>query len=490
MNEKYDLAIIGGGIAGIASALRLKKMGYNPIVLEKNESFGGKLDDFSWNNYRWDKGPSLFTLPEQVDELFTLFGKDPKKCFQYQKMNESCHYYFHDKSDFLLKSAINERNEALKEHFSEEGQKAIEYIKEGAETYKKIGDLFIDHPKYGFKNIFDKALLKQYPKLMSKKLIRSLDAFNKTKFKNENLINLFNRYGTYNGSNPYKMSGLYSMISHLEINKGTYFPVKGMRSIVEELYKLAIEVGVTFSFNEGETKVKKSNKNYIVNTKKETYKVSKIVSAVDCVTFYKEVLEDTKLAKKYAKKERSSSAIVFYWAVEKIIPQLKLHNIFFGADYEEEFNQIFDQKIVPVSPTIYLHVSSVINPNDAPKDGQNWFLMINTPAGLEISEREREKLKQFIIKRLDQTFKTNLASCIKKEFYWDAKGIEKDTGSYLGALYGASSNSQMAALTRHGNKSKKYKNLYFCGGTVHPGGGIPLVLKSAKIVAKHISDES
>lgn len=490
INSKYDIAVVGAGIAGISIALRLKKRGFQVCVLEKNSTPGGKLTEFSWNGYRWDKGPSLFTLPNQVDDLFLLFNKKPSDYFTYEKQAESCHYYFPDGSDFLMTSNQKELEQNLTGAFGNERQEVLDYFSESKQTYETIGDLFIEYEKYGLKDVFNKRLVKHYPALFSPKLMGSLNRFNSRKFKNQNLVQLFNRFGTYNGSDPYKMSGLYSMIAHLEINDGTYFPKQGMRSIVMGLYQLAVEVGIDFYFDEKDLKCTKEPLGYQVETNSEILEVKRLVSAIDCVTFYKNVLNDTTLANKYATKERSSSGLIFYWAVEKIIPEIKLHNILFSSDYQKEFNQIFDKKELPDEPTIYLHVSSVVNKQDAPENGQNWFLMINTPAGKEITETYRAKMRSYIISLIQRKFNTDISDCIKREHYWDAQGIADDTGSYLGALYGASSNKMTAALTRHGNTSKKYPNLYFCGGTVHPGGGIPLVLKSAKIVDQIIANES
>ena len=485
--SKRRVAVIGAGLAGIAVALRLRKKGWDVLVLERNDTYGGKLADFKWEGYRWDRGPSLFTMPEQVDELFQLYGKDPRTHFHYVKIQESCHYYFHDGSDFLLEGETARRNKALLSEFgSEYGQAAINYIEESGKTYQDVGTIFIDRPKFGLKNIFDRALVKRYPKLLSRKLTNSLNNWNERKLKDENLVQLFNRYGTYNGSDPYRMSGLYSMIPHLEVNLGTYFPKKGMRSIVDSLYDLAVENGVEFRFGEKNLSAQPLKNGYEITTNNETEKADDLVSAIDCVTFYNKILKDSKLEVKYKKQERSSSAVVFYWAVEKIFPQLKLHNIFFGADYEAEFAQIFKTKTLPDKPTLYVHVSSVINPEDAPENGQNWFVMINTPAGIVPDDLQREKLKQYIDKLMIKHLGEGVRNAIRYEKFWDASKIEMDTGSYMGALYGAACNDTMAAFTRHGNVSKKYKNLYFVGGTVHPGGGIPLVLKSAKIVSELI----
>lgn len=489
--KKFDVIVVGAGLAGIAVALRLRKLNKSVLVLERTDTFGGKLRDFSWEAYRWDRGPSLFTLPEQVTELFKLYGLNPDDHFTYQKIEESSNYFFPDGTAVMITDAAETRSKNLKESFgNKEGQAAIDYIKETESTYKAIGDLFIDKPKYGVKNLFDKELIKRYPLLVSSKVRNSLNTFNEQKFKDKNLIQLFNRYGTYNGSNPYKMSGLYSMIAHLEMNDGTFFPTKGMRSIVETLYDLAVENGVEFKFNQKSIHASETKTNaYEIIAEGEEYATAKLVSAIECNYFYQHVLQNQKLATKYANQERSSSALVFYWAVEKIIPALKLHNTFFSPDYKQEFKEIFEEKIIARNPTIYLHISAVVNPQDAPENGQNWFIMLNTPAGIVPSKADIKRVEEYVIKKVYEKFNIDITSAIKHKAHWDAQSIEEASGAYKGSLYGASSNHKLAAILRHGNESKVYKNLYFCGGTVHPGGGIPLVLKSAKIVSQIIANE-
>lgn len=490
MKPKIEGVVIGAGLAGIAVALRLKAQGMHVLVLEKNESYGGKLNVLSFEGYRWDKGPSLFTLPNQVDELFELFGKKPTDLFEYERIEEPCRYYFADGSDFLFVANPEIRNRALIEHFNEkEGQAAIDYIAESKSTYEEIGDFFVDNPKYKLKNVMDLELVKRYPKLVSRKLMRSLNSYNSSKFSNPNLVQLFNRYATYNGSDPFQMSGLYSMIPHLEMNDGTYFPKKGMRSIVDSLYDLAVEQGVEFQFNVTDISAKKVNDHFEITTHKQTLEAINLISAIDCVPFYKNILKDKKLAAKYERQERSTSALIFYWAVETIIPEFKLHNVFFGADYLKEFKTIFKHLGLVEDPTVYIHLSSVVNPSDAPENGQNWFVMINVPAGMVIGDAQRKAIRDYIIELVFSRVKVNIEPFLKYENYWDPIRIGADTGGFEGSLYGAASNGKMAAITRHGNDSSKYKNLYFCGGTVHPGGGIPLVLKSSKIVATLINQK-
>lgn len=484
--KKYDIIIIGAGIAGLAAAIRLKKKENKVLVIEKGEKAGGKLDFFEWEGFRFDKGPSLFTEPQLVDELFTICGKNATDHFNYKKIDESCRYFFNDERlDLFGTKELRLKN--LSGKLSDKEIERLEnYIEDAAMSNALIGEFFLSNPKPGFTDLFKRELLIRYPEFLKFKFRTTLNKYNSRLLKSEKLIKIFNRYGTYNGSNPYKMSGLYSMISHLENNHGTFFPSKGMREIPNSMYDLAIEKGVDFVFNE-EVTVSLSTKKFSLKGEQK-YTCNKLICAIDHLTFYRDVLKDEEQFSRYKSQERSSSGVVFYWAMDDQFEELGLHNIFFSEDYRNEFKEIFDLNQIPNDPTIYIHISSVVNPSDAPSGKQNWFVMINTPAGLFPSEKQIGRLRETVFSSLEKRLKRNIKAKVLHEEIWTAKDLEQLTGAYLGALYGASSNKMTSALTRHGNKSDKYPNLYFCGGTVHPGGGIPLVLRSAKIVETLINE--
>lgn len=484
-STKYDVIVIGAGLAGLACGIRLKKRGKSVLIIEKNETVGGKLDELAITNFRWDKGPSLFTQPEKVDELFKLWGKNPREYFNYDKLSESCRYFFEDDSNLVFSDSVYKTiHDPSNNLFIAEQIKLDRYAAKAKEDYHNIGHFFLENPKPGLRDLFSKAFLRRYPFFLKKRMRSSLNSYNQ-QFKDDRLIKVFNRFGTYNGSNPYKMSGLYSMISNLELNEGSYFPLNGMRSIPNALYQLALEIGIEFIFNT-KPQILKTQFNYTVKFEDITLETENVVCAIDHLTFYRDVLNDSKLLDSYSKQERSTSGLVFYWGINRKIESFGVHNILFSENYEEEFKSLFDAKKCTEKPTIYVHISSIVSAIDAPSNGQNLFIMINTPANHNPSEDYRSRMKEYVISKIKRTTGIEISENIVAEDYWDNSIIENRTGSYLGALYGASSNSKLSALTRHGNVSKKYDNLYFCGGTVHPGGGIPLVLTSAKIVAETI----
>jgi len=163
---------------------------------------------------------------------------------------------------------------------------------------------------------------------------------------------------------------------------------------------------------------------------------------------------------------------------------LGLHNILFAADYQKEFNAIWKNKTISSDPTVYINISSKLLQTDAPLNNENWFVMINVPANNGQNwDQLIPEARASIIRKISRILNRNIEKDIICEQILDPRSIESKTGSYQGSLYGNSSNNQFAAFLRHPNFSSKVRNLFFCGGSVHPGGGIPLALLSAKIVS-------
>jgi phytoene dehydrogenase-like protein len=176
--------------------------------------------------------------------------------------------------------------------------------------------------------------------------------------------------------------------------------------------------------------------------------------------------------------------MIFYWGIKKEFPKLDLHNIFFTGNYKEEFRHIFDLKKIYHDPTIYINITSKMEKGHTPEGKENWFVMLNAPAdnGQDWKD-EQLHARQSIIEKLGRMTGEDIGQYIDTEITLDPKGIEANTLSHMGSLYGTSSNSTLAAFLRHPNFTSHIRGLYFTGGSVHPGGGIPLCLKSAKIVA-------
>lgn len=480
--------IVGCGIAGLASAIRLRSAGLRVDVYEMNSYPGGKLTEFSENGYRFDMGPSLFTMPQFVEELFEVAGKNVKDYFEYTRKKTVCHYFYEDGTRFQAKADQQEFAEEAANTFDVSKQTILEYFKESKKKYDLTAPIFLEKSLHKTNTYLSFGTTKALMMMRGLHVNTSLHKYNTSKFSDNRLVQLFDRFATYNGSNPYKTPGIMSMIPHLEQYYGTFFPKGGMHSITQSLFELGKDIGVSFHFNTRVEKILVEKKKAVgIKTEKGEQYADYIVSNSDVVPTYRHLLKDQKAPEKVLKQQRSSSALIFYWGIKKEFPELDLHNIFFSEDYKKEFDTIFQKNDVIDDPTVYINITSKQEPKDAPKGCENWFVMINTPSNIgqdwgEIINRSREN----ITKKLSRVLEQDIESLIEYEAVLDPRLIESKTMSYQGALYGAASNNKFAAFLRHPNFTQKIANLYFCGGSVHPGGGIPLCLLSGKIVSELI----
>jgi phytoene desaturase len=448
------------------------------------------LHAFEQKGYRFDAGPSLFTMPHLVDELFNLFDLDPKEHFNYIRKEVICNYFWEDGTYFSAKADMDQFIEDASEKFETAPQTLRQYLRRNREKYDKTVDIFIEKSLHRWQTYWSKKTLKSLLSMSRLHINSSMDDINTRTFSNKKLIQLFNRYATYNGSSPYKTPGIMTMIPHLEMHYGTFFPKKGMHAISQSLYQLGEAQGIKYHFNSPVEKILHQNgtaTGVLVNGKQLTADI--VVSNMDIFSTYNKLLSDVKGPKKTLSQERSSSALIFYWGINRQFPELDLHNILFSEQYREEFKSLFEDLTLIDDPTVYIHISSKDKPDDAPKGGENWFVMINTPGNFgQDWEALKAKARKNIIDKINRILNVNIEEHIETEAILDPQLIERNTSSHRGSLYGASSNSKFAAFLRHPNFSGQLKQLYFCGGSVHPGGGIPLCLNSAKIVSNLIPE--
>ncbi|MBN7809963.1 phytoene desaturase [Algoriphagus sp. H41] len=475
--------IIGSGIAGLAASIRLAVKGYEVAVFEANAYPGGKLSQIEAFGYRFDAGPSLFTEPQLVEELFSLAGKNPGDFFRYQKLDTVCRYFWEDGKRLSAWSDVDRFAEEVETKLGEPAGKVREALKGSAFIYKHLAPLFLERSLHRLSTWTSSKALRTYLKMGQLGLFSTMSQANEQRFDSPKLIQLFNRYATYNGSDPYQTPATLNIIPHLEFGRGAYFPEKGMHDITLSLVELAKSLGVVFHFDSRveEILVEKGQAVGLVSGGKK-FPAELVVNNMDMVNAYRTLLRKQKQPKRLLSQPKSSSALIFYWGVKKVFPELDLHNILFSEDYREEFGHIFKKGTIHHDPTVYINITSVMKPDDAPAGCMNWFTMINVPnnQGQNWDALITEARKN-ILAKIHRILKTDLEPLIELEQVLDPRTIESRTSSAQGALYGNSSNNRFAAFLRHANFSSEIKNLYFCGGSVHPGGGIPLSLLSAKI---------
>ncbi len=483
------VGVIGAGIGGLALSIRLANQGFKVTIFEKNSYPGGKLSELKMNGFRFDKGPSLFTMPALIDELTNLQGSSHK--FEYQKLKVITNYFYSDGTQ--LKASANVEEFAAEVHLklNENKETVLKHMKRNAFYFKTTEDLFLKQSLHQLKNFINLKTVKGILFAPFLGLMSTMNKKNEKTFSNPKTVQLFNRFATYNGSNPYKAPALMNMISHLEFNFGAYLPKKGMHQITTHLVKLAEEANVEIKYNTTVETLNVESNNRIASIKSNgiTYSFDIVASDIDIHALYKYLLPNFYTPKKLIQQEKSSSAYVFYWGINKEFAALGLHNILFSDDYKKEFDYLFSKQYPTEDPTIYINITSKYCKDDAPEGCENWFVMVNVPHNKSESVNYAATIRKNVVDKINMMLKTDIEKYIISESTLNPIDIENQTSSLGGSLYGNSSNNKFAAFLRHANFSSSIKNLFLVGGSVHPGGGIPLCLFSAKIASQLIVEQ-
>ena len=485
---KKKAGIVGAGIAGIATAVRLAAKGFEVDVFEANPYYGGKLSETRLGTYRFDAGPSLFTMPHFVEDVFQVAGKDIKNYFSYKKLDTVCKYFYEDGTQITAFADKYLFAKEVEQKTGEKAEKVLNYLQKSAKKYEITAGLFLEKSLHKAATWLGKEAMRGYANLHQLEIFKTMHQANANYFKDERLVQLFNRFATYNGSDPYQTPATLTIIPHLEHNIGAFFPKGGMYAITKSLVRLAEDLGVRFHLS---TKVEKiiaeGKKIKGLQVNKQYLPFDVVVSNMDIVATYKYLLPNAKHPEKLLTQPKSSSALIFYWGIKKEFPNLGVHNIFFSKNYQAEFEHIFKQKTIYQDPTVYVNIGSKGEPADAPESCETWFVMINTPNNIgQDWDKLISEARKNILAKLSRLLQIDIEPLIEVEGWLDARSIEAKTFSSQGALYGNSSNNRYAAFLRHANFSKQFKNLFFVGGSVHPGGGIPLCLSSAAIASNMI----
>ncbi len=478
-----NISIIGAGIGGLSSACLLAAKGHRVTVFEKNDNVGGKMNQIIAAGFRFDTGPSLLTMPFVLEKLFEECGASLSDYIELVPLNPISKYFYADGTQF---SNFNNQVATLEQirTFAPEDETAyLEFLEYSASLYNKTAQAFIFNPLFGFKDLKELDHLSFF----------GIDAFTtvservNSRFKSTYLRQFFKRFTTYNGSSPYIAPATLNVIPHVEINQEGFYVKGGLYKVAEALLKLAEELGVSFNFNAEIERILINHKAaegiQLSNGKK--FKADLIISNSDATETTVSLLPDAAITprkkKKAANIEPSCSGFVLLLGIDAKYEQLAHHNIFFSDDYEREFKQIFEEKFMPDDPTIYIANTSYSDPNHAPENGSNLFILVNAPY---LSEKYDWKVsKQFygdkVIGELEKRGLKDLSSHIKYRKSITPVEFQENYNSNKGSIYGTSSNSMFSAFLRPRNKSREIEKLYFVGGSTHPGGGIPLVIQSA-----------
>ncbi len=472
--------IVGGGLGGLASAIRLAKAGMSVVLMEKNATVGGKAGVFSKDGFTWDTGPSLVTMPEILNDLFRDAGRDPGDYLSLQQVQPVCRYFWSDGKVIDEDKFFFQRPEVKR------------FMAYAEKIYQLSGEAFLRHPPEKFHKAFlnprNLLLLHHLPKVMT---FKSVDQVVSQYFADPHLRQLFNRFATYNGSDPFRAPATFNIIPYVEEKFGAWYPKGGVAQIARALERLAVELGVDIRTNCPVKGISPFGVKYLLDGKTVVESADTIVCNADVIYAHEKLLNTEtarEISEKMDLKELSCSGYILFLGVNRQYPQISHHNIFFSKDYAREFRHIFKRFKLPEDMTIYVSATSRTDAQFAPPGCDNYFVLINSPITRMTNDRHylENLYPQMVIRRLDEMGLEGLSRAIVSKTVFTAYDFQERDNATAGSLYGHASNTPLSALLRPAIKSKAQDNLYFCGGTTHPGGGIPLVLLSAKMATDMI----
>ncbi len=484
------VAVIGGGLGSLSGSIHLARMGFKVQLFEQNPQLGGKMSELAMGSYRFDTGPSLLTMKFVIDNLFHFAGFDPSSFLEFIPVEPVCRYFFSDGSVIDTSTDKERMIAAIDELSPGEGGVYEKFLEYAARIYELTAEIFLFNPIHEIRNLMGNRYL---PTLFR---IHQIDPFHTVHesvsrfFSDSRLIQLFDRYATYNGSNPFRAPATLNIIPYVEYVLGSYYIRGGMYRLVDSLEEVAGELGVEINKSARVGKIlwsDKQVKGIVVNG--EAMSADYVLCGADVVVTHNELIDGMPVAcKKLSRLEPSLSGMVFLWGVGKRHPELQQHNIIFSIDYRGEFAQIFEECRAPDDPTIYISITGKTDAEHGPAYGENWFVLLNMPCLVEgqIWDEEKERMRDLIFRKLRQ-IGIDIEGHIEVEKVYTPEDFYRLYGSNRGSIYGISSNSKNTAFRRPANRSRDIRGLYFAGGSVHPGGGVPLVLLSGKIAAELIA---
>lgn len=492
-SSSKKILVVGAGLGGLATAVALAQKGFQVEIHERNDRIGGKLNVLHEQGFSFDLGPSILTLPHLFSPLFESTGKTLGDYIEMQRLDPQWRNFFEDGTTLDLW----EQKQAMQQ----------ELARFGPETYTQYCD-FIDYSKEQY-DIVDRGYFAEgldtfwdFVKFYGLSQAGGFDYFNSMaggigkRLANPYLRDIMEYFIKYVGSSAYDSPGFMNLMPNIQLEHGLWYVKGGLYGIAKAFEKRLSELGVTVHLESEVQEILKDNRRVsgIRATQSgatRTIQADYVVSNMEVIPAYRELLgEGDSFLKKLEKYEPACSGIVLHLGVKKLYPQLAHHNFFYSKNQEKHFHRVFRQGELPNDPTIYLVAPTRSDATQAPAGHDNLKILPHIPyINGKFTHEDCVKLKDLVIDKLERMGLTDLRKNIVVEDFWTPFDIEKRYRSNKGSIYGVVSDRFKNFAFKAPKQSSKYRNLYFAGGSVNPGGGMPMVVLCGRHVARLIEKD-
>jgi phytoene desaturase len=490
MTGKKTAVVVGAGIGGIVTAIYLAKNGYDVNIYEKNSAPGGRCGQLIRDGHRFDLGATMLMMPDIYREIFDSLGIPLFENNDIIPLDNLYKIYFDD-NEIIAFSPDKEKMKMQHEKI-EPGSyaRSRKYVEDGYEIFQIGVNKLIGR---NFDNVFQFANFKNIGMLIKLKTYISNYSYVKKFFRNTHLRMAYTFQNIYVGQSPFDSPALFSMVPAAELTEGSFFPKGGMYSIVEKLLAEAQSSGINFHYNSQVNRIRVAGKRAesLIFGDGSEVKADVIVANADLPYVYRKLLPDKAKSRRLDRLKYSCSAICFHWGLDKVYPQLGHHSVFLSDGFREGLDRIFKDKTIGDHPSFYIHAPSRTDFNAAP-EGQDTLSFIVGAGHVDKKKKQdwdelKKKTRIAVIQRLKQLGLEDIEEHIKFEICYTPESWESACNITRGSVFGSLAHNllQMGYFRPH-NQHRRYKNLYFVGGSTHPGNGIPNVLLSARLTSERI----
>jgi phytoene desaturase len=490
MTLKKSAVIIGAGIGGIATAIYLARKEYDVSVFEKNSSPGGRCGQLIRDGHRFDLGATILMMPGIYREIFDSLNIPLFENNEVIPLNNLYNIYF-DNNEVITFTTDKEKMRLQHEKL-EPGSyvKSLKYIAAGYEIFQIGIKKLLGR---NFDNVFQFANFRNIGLLIKLKTYISNWRYVKKFFSNSHLRMAYTFQNIYIGQSPFDSPALFSLVPAAELTEGSFFPKGGMYTIVEKLVAEAISSGISFNFNKPVKKIRVNGKKAesIILEDDSEINADVVVANADLPYVYRRLLTEKRKSRRLDRKKYSCSAISFHWGLDKVYPQLGQHSVFLSDGFRQGLDSIFKDKSISDQPSFYMHAPARTDSAAAPPGQDTLSFIVGSGHVDKRKKQDWDELKKkthiAIVQRLKQLGLDDIEEHIKFEICYTPENWENACNITRGSVFGSLAHNlmQMGYFRPH-NQHSRYKNLYFVGGSTHPGNGIPNVLLSAKLTAERI----